>query len=261
MISLPELHELVHAWIADVYSRKPHSGIGRETPIHRWERLIVRYPSEPVKPMDPLLHLFTKFRTATVSREGVRFRNLQYQSPELDAERGTAAFVKKSPKHKVLMRWDPADLGNIWVLLPHKGIYLPVPVAPKWAHHAVGRSEYDHDTILAHHRLTNKLSYSVDSVAAAEARLVELAEQALGRKKRRSSASTSRQARRDGVGRTSPAGSDHSTTPTGSVKSRRSAASTPKAANDPPSASPPAVRSATARRAIKTLDLSGTPKP
>lgn len=169
-----------------------------------------------------------------------RMNHIFYNSDELDAERLSADFAAKSPKGKVLMRYDPADLGCVWVRLPHRGgRYLRVPPTSRWSEYAPGKSIWEHIQTSAHHREIFGNDYDPDSLAAARVALSGDAENS----RKRKVAHSKRNARLNGVGRTSPAGLDASTTPTNSAHGKRMAATaTPPPANDGPAPRPVAAK-------------------
>ncbi len=240
VISFSTFVKMTHRYLVDIYARAKHSGLGNETPASAWSRLIERHPSEPVLPIADMIHLFTRDRTVSLRREGVRLNHIFYNSDELDAERLSADFAAKSPKGKVLMRYDPADLGCVWVRLPHRGgRYLRVPPTSRWSEYAPGKSIWEHIQTSAHHREIFGHDYDPDSLAAARVALSGDAESS----RKRKVAHSKRNARLNGVGRTSPAGLDSSTTPKNSAHGKRMATTaTPSPANDGPPTKPIGVR-------------------
>lgn len=224
--------KMSHRFLIDIYAHDKHGGLGGEMPIRAWQRLIDRHPSDPLVPMADMIHLFTRTETRTLRREGIRFKSIFYNSETLDAERLTADFAKVCPDRNVLIRYDPADLHQVWVRLPHRtDRYLAVPADTAWSDYAEGRSIWEHGQIRDHHRQT--VGGEFDADAAAEARVALAADLDKADAKRRSAKSRARKARHDGVGRTSPAGSDHSTSPKGSAaKTAQSTVSRQRPAND-----------------------------
>lgn len=252
VIGFSDFVKMAHRFLVDIYPHQPHSGLNEETPWSAWNRLIDREPSDPVMPIQQMVHLFTRSKPAVLRREGIRMLHIYYNSDELDAERLSADFAAKSPKRKVTFRYDPADLGAIWVLLPHRDRYLKVEATKRWQEYASGKSLWEHIQIQAHHRLTRGSSYDPDSLAESRAELVGDREAAT--KRTRSAARRTKKARMDGVGRTSPAGADGSTTPANSALGRRNATQ-PKAANDAPASTQTNVSAPPSRR-MKRISLA-----
>ena len=232
VISFSDLVKMTHRWFIDIYARRPHYGLGKRTPAAVWAELIDRHPSEPVLPISKMVHLFTRSIQVTLGRHGARFKHIRYNSDELDAERLSADFAKASPRRRVRLRYDPADLGTVWIELPHRdGRYLRVAGSGAWAEYARGKSIWEHQQIVDHANLTAKSELDADALAAAHVALARDAE--LSGAKRRSVRSATSRARMDGVGRTSPHAADGATSPADSVSSRQERSSrSPAAAND-----------------------------
>ena len=232
IIPFSDLLKMAHRYLIDIYARDPHGGLDGRPPVRVWEETIDKHPSDPVMSMDRMLHLFTRSKTVMLRREGVRLHSLFYNSDELDAERGSADFAAKCPRGNVLMRYDPADLGAVWVRLPHRdGRYLRVPLDRKWRDYATGKSVWEHLQIRAHHVATRVGEWDPDDAAESEAMLVADSDEA--HRKQKKTATATRRARMEGVGRTSPAGSDHRTTPAGSGADRQNNAAKAKRPKEP----------------------------
>lgn len=232
IIPYSDMLRMAHRFLVDIYPHEQHEGLGKRLPVRVWNELIDKYPSDPVKPMEHMVHLFTRSKTVTLRREGVRLKSIFYNSDELDTERKSADFASACPTRNVLLRYDPADLGYVWIRLPHRrDRYIRVPADGHWFDYAAGRSVWEHDQIRAHHVATVGGEFDADGAAESRASLIDDMDKADRRRKRASTAT--RRARMDGTGRTSPAGSDHSTTPAASTAGRRAAAKkAPAAAND-----------------------------
>ncbi len=152
VITFEELLELVHRWIIDVYMRRKHSGIN-DVPIRLWAEKIQLYRPAQVENAQQLIPLFGRVETRTLRRDGIRFRNLFYQSPELMMLLKNAAFLKKATnahgRTEVRFRYDPSNLEAIQVYLPHTKEHLRVAVEKRSRSYARGLSYWAHDAILA----------------------------------------------------------------------------------------------------------------
>lgn len=255
IISLSDFQKMTHRYLVDIYPYSQHGGLKKALPADVWSRLIDKYPSDPVKPIDDLVHLFTRVETGTLTREGLVLKGLHYNSDDLSAIRMSAAFRQVCPNRRVTFRWDPADLKCIWVKFDHLNRYLIVEPTPQWADYAVGTSMWEHLQIQAYHRETNGSAYDPDRLA--EARVALMADMEASAAGRKRSSTAKRKARLEGVGRISPAGASHATTPVGSAHDRKAkAASKPSPAND--TATDRMVPSKNRTPAIGTLNSSRT---
>jgi len=120
-VTLYELRALVTKWIVDVYSKRLHSGI-HTTPEAKWnegmKNFIPRLPPSP----DVLKQLVLKEKYKTLSHKGIQHEHLFYNSDELLPIRH---FLQ--PKEKVLIRFNPENMGSIWVLPPKETDFVEVP--------------------------------------------------------------------------------------------------------------------------------------
>ncbi len=252
VITMSALLKMTHRYFVDIYPHRKHAGLANDLPSNVWAKLIDRYPSDPVLPMDQMLHLFTRHKSVVVGREGVRFQWIFYQSDELSAVRNSSEFIKQSPRRKATLRYDPADLGRVWIRFPHREGYLEVPPADPWADYAPGTSVWEHLQIREHHRLTVGSVFNPDTLAESRVRLSEDMDEAdSARKKLRARA---KRARFQGEGRVSPAGSSHATTPVRSQHAAKmKAAQPPLPANDPRTS--PSGATPIKQRRVKTLSM------
>ncbi|MDX2050058.1 MAG: Mu transposase C-terminal domain-containing protein [Rickettsiaceae bacterium] len=100
---LSELEEIIEDFVINDYQHSIHSTTG-EAPIVLWNKhqIIPRMP-DSIERLNLLLLTVKKFRTA--QRDGIRFAGLRYFHPNLVAYVGECITV----------RFDPNDLGEIWV--------------------------------------------------------------------------------------------------------------------------------------------------
>ncbi len=219
VITLDELYHQTHRFLVDIYAQKRHSGI-RDVPARRWNELTRRFPVDALEDINEIRPLLGRGFKCSLSREGVRFKYIIYNSPELAAQLTSRAFLAKAgPKPRVEVRYDPADLGAVFVYLPHEERYLEVLPVPKWRAYADGLSLWEHLTILKFERARSDAAIEPDRLMEAMAGLVTQYETKDGRQRK---SKTSKQlARFTGQARIAPAGDDYSTSPPGSIHSRR----------------------------------------
>jgi putative transposase len=221
VITLEELYEQIHRFLIDVYAfNKRHAGI-RDVPARRWNELTRRYPVDPIADIQEIIPYLGRGIHCRLQRDGVRFKHIVYNSPELAALLSSAPFLAHAgDRPRVAVRYDPADLGSVYVALPHENRFLEVPPVPKWQAYAEGVSIWEHLTVLRFER--DRANREIDPDTLADA-LVGLLADTEGRNPRyRRSKTAKKLARLTGDGRTAPAGEEYSTSPKGSTHSRRS---------------------------------------
>jgi putative transposase len=118
-MTLDQAQKLFKLWVVDIYHNKPHSGLMGKTPLCRWTELSgfgVRLPPKA----DDLAALLGLVVQRKISRTGVNYLGLQYQSEEIELLRG---LPDSSNKERVI-KIDPEDLSSIFVLDPDNGKWL-----------------------------------------------------------------------------------------------------------------------------------------
>jgi putative transposase len=102
-LTLPDFEQRFRTWLLEDYHRRIHSETERQ-PKDRWEAggFVPRMPAS-LEQLDLLLLTVAKMRR--VQQDGIHFQNHRYMDITL------AAFVKE----EVLIRYDPADMGEIHV--------------------------------------------------------------------------------------------------------------------------------------------------
>jgi putative transposase len=102
-LTLPAFEQRFRKWLLEDYHHRVHSETGH-IPKDRWEAggYVPRMPESMAK-LDLLL--LTVAKTRRVQQDGIHFQNHRYMDINL------AAFVKE----EVLIRYDPADMGEVHV--------------------------------------------------------------------------------------------------------------------------------------------------
>lgn len=100
-----DLQDQLTAWIANVYERRPHSGLGGRRPIEMWEEGTRAHPPKypPLEALGLLLMPPATGGTRVVTRKGISVDGIDYIGADLDVGR------------RVHVRLDPDDVGRIWV--------------------------------------------------------------------------------------------------------------------------------------------------
>ncbi len=121
--TMEKLIELFTVWVVDVYHNRPHGGLLGRTPLQRWQDVSgmgVRLPPS-ADDLSPLISLVVP---RTIRTDGITFLGLRYQSEILRGARRRKGFHFGQ---EFLVKVDPADIGEILVLLDERDGWQPVP--------------------------------------------------------------------------------------------------------------------------------------
>jgi putative transposase len=141
ILTLSEFRQIFYAWMLVKYCHKRHS-VTLRAPAEYWDAEVAARHIKVARRQD-LDTLLGLLRSATAGRQGIRFRSIFYQSPELQEMRRTYMSGSEVVKFKV----NPGDLGHIDVIHPRDGRQIRVPAAvPNYAR---GLSLYQHNLIRA----------------------------------------------------------------------------------------------------------------
>lgn len=160
IVWLDLLDEILHKWIIDVYSQSIHKGIN-DIPARRWRDSIVKYPPALPPAHTELEILLGKITYRTISGTVIHFKNLEYSDSVLSTIKGDGKTGRE-----VKIKYDPTDLGMIYVYDAFWCRYVPVPAVDQ--EYAKGLTEWQHDVICKFIRRTNQAR--VDRAALAEAK-------------------------------------------------------------------------------------------
>jgi len=130
------LKEVVHRWVVDVYHQRPHRTT-RVPPAVHWATSV--HPDDILLPDDPaqLDLILGKSATRKLTHKGIELAGLTYNSPDLVQLRhriGDSTYVD--------VRFDPADLGTLFVIDPNRSNSYTVPCLERA--YATGISEWQH---------------------------------------------------------------------------------------------------------------------
>lgn len=113
-ITLSELRQLVELWITTDYIQSPHKGIFT-TPIKKWQEGLLILPPRLPESAEYLNFILTIEFERLLSHEGIQFEHLFYNSHEIKTLR-----ILYGDQRKIKCRYDPENLGDIWVQEPQK---------------------------------------------------------------------------------------------------------------------------------------------
>ena len=132
-------------WVVDIYHNRPHRGLAGETPLHRWKNLAQVYGTSLPPDVNDLHAILSVVVDRTVTRKGIEFLGLFYQSNALQAMRRRAGHFGKLH----MVKADPNNLGFLLVLDEEKGRWIEVPCASPELANGVTMSEWKETVRLA----------------------------------------------------------------------------------------------------------------
>ncbi len=120
-----EIEYFLHRFIIDQYHYRPHAGIDA-IPARRWDEGIERHGREFVDDFNALDQLLGKVDEASISRAGVRYRNMRFHDAELTTkilnDMVRLQPIKSLPtksygqvRARVKIKYNPADCSKIEV--------------------------------------------------------------------------------------------------------------------------------------------------
>jgi putative transposase len=164
-ISLEAFRQMLHIFLLDIYAQRWHEGI-QDIPMRRWnEARRSGLPPTFYHDAEEVRIILCASETRTLTRQGIAWETLHYNSPAL------AQFRIRSGATQVRFRYDPDDLGTIYVFDPEQG-WLAVPAMhPEYAQ---GLSLYKHRVIRQQVLQDKRRSVDIQALAAARRRLQDL---------------------------------------------------------------------------------------
>ena len=122
LLSYEALLEIIHIYLVDVYAiaKHPTAEVSR---LEMWqESVAVHSPTLPAA-ADDLLVLLAKHADRTLSARGIELGGMFYTSDDLMALRAEMAAHNVN-EDRLSIRYNPWDLGEVWVLNPVDNLYL-----------------------------------------------------------------------------------------------------------------------------------------
>lgn len=118
-LTLDDLAFALVRWVVDIYHRRPHSGLGGESPLEAWERLTSEHHVLPPPGAREMRIAFGTELTRTLAKDGIRVMNVRYHDLALAQK-----YVRKIGA-KMTVRIDPANIGAIEIQDGHVWRALP----------------------------------------------------------------------------------------------------------------------------------------
>lgn len=174
VISPEALEKILHICLIDIYAQKWHRGAGG-IPARIWEKSAGEHPAPRWFGDISQLHaLLARTEERKILRSGIYYRNIQYNSLRLQSIRHALLRHTADDNPTVRFRFDPADLGHIWVLDPATNHYVEVPALNQA--YARGLSLFKHEVILKQRReLQEEVDH--DGLVDAQARIEAVVKQ------------------------------------------------------------------------------------
>jgi len=116
------LVEIVHRHLIDVYAQEKHPTTAK-TRLEVWQESAAEFPPALPASPDELVVLLSKTTERSLSVRGIELAGMFYLSDELAALRAELAAHNFSAD-KLTVRYNPWDLGTIWILNPVSRTYL-----------------------------------------------------------------------------------------------------------------------------------------
>lgn len=206
VISYSALEEMAHTFIIDVYQKRMHRGLN-DIPSRVWKQAVEEYPPFLPPKNTELEALLGCVEHRAISAKGIELHSIFYNDERLAGLRRTL-----KPGEKVTVKYDPANLGHIYVADIKKGEYVPVPAVNHV--YAEGLTLWQHTVIRRYVRHTMKREIDMVALCLAKERIQQIVEEEwLATKK-----TTTRQkiARLKNYGQQSPGNAN--STDTGNIK-------------------------------------------
>jgi putative transposase len=177
VIWLDLLDEILHKWIIDIYSRSIHSGI-QDIPAERWKNSIIKFPPALPPAHTDLDIIFGKVTYRKISGTVIHFKNLEYSDSVLST-------IKPDSKNddRVKIKYDPTDMGLIYVYDAFWCRYVPVPAVDQV--YAKGLTEWQHEIICKFIRRTNQARVDRKALIEAKEYIRQRIAEELGRRPRK----------------------------------------------------------------------------
>ncbi|AZN40415.1 Mu transposase C-terminal domain-containing protein [Paenibacillus albus] len=139
-MTMKEFLRVFHIWLIDYYAQSKSEGV-KGVPAKIWERGIKEYgePDLPASKFDWEIAVM-KIDKGTIQKHGVRRDHLYYTAPSLRALQ--SELESKVMGNSVDIKYDPSDLGKIFVYNPLEKNYLEIPCTNQ--EYASGLNEYAH---------------------------------------------------------------------------------------------------------------------
>ena len=171
-LTLAEVNHKILKWIVDDYHNEPHPALGRKTPLQAWIEKTALHPVRPVPDFDHIIRMTGEEIRRTISNVGVQYEGYLFVDPADRPGALEALRRKAGADREWVMRVDPYNYGQLWLLDDIGGEWLVLPNADPEV--AVGVSRFKH---LLMNRRARELAHARGSKIVAVSDLVTAREQ------------------------------------------------------------------------------------
>lgn len=171
-LSLEEVRQRILKWIVDDYHHNVHDTL-KCTPYERWRELTALYPVRPVPDFDHIVRLTGETFFRRISNIGIQYEGLLYA----DREKLEPLLARRGGLEKDWeIRYDPYDLGEIWLLDDDCGEWLMIPCVDQSVSRGVSKYQHKIHRALAKRSLPKNAPVTIADLEASRT----LAEQTAG---------------------------------------------------------------------------------
>ncbi len=136
--TLADVQSMLLKWIVDEYHETKHGTLGCK-PIEKWRELTDRYPVRPVPNFDHIIRLTGEVIDRQISNVGIQYEGLLYA----DKEQLEPLLARRGGLEKEWhIRFDPYDLGEVWVLDDEIGEWLIIPCTDQSISRGVSKHQH-----------------------------------------------------------------------------------------------------------------------
>ncbi|MEW8525248.1 MAG: Mu transposase C-terminal domain-containing protein [Candidatus Thiodiazotropha endolucinida] len=207
VITYSQLMKLFHMWLIDDYSQSLHQGL-EDIPAWKWKEGCNKNSINFIEDVTSLRSLIGRVEYRKLKTSGIDLAKLRYCNPEIVSWLSEGDFQSYTEAGKVRVKYDPADLGRVWVQHPRTLQYAEV--LEKDFEYSNGLSEWQHKVI--RNLAVSTANGKVDLVALdrAKERLRQEVRAILEGRRKPGRIARDRAARAAGVGQTMPSGDEGS---------------------------------------------------
>lgn len=179
LVDLDDLRRILIKWVVDFFNERPYGPTG-VPPRVTWERSVIEHPVSVSHSEDEVRVYCGRTARRSLRPYGIEMVGLIYGSDALSALR---RYVEKSKHYagsaqedrRVLIKYDPRDLGRIWVLDPFTNEYISAPAINR--EYATGLSMHRHRLNVRYARYQNKGAVDAAALVQASAEIDRMMEE------------------------------------------------------------------------------------
>ncbi|WP_439673156.1 DDE-type integrase/transposase/recombinase (plasmid) [Cupriavidus necator] len=149
-LTISGLRAVVQVWVDTVYASTPHDGLNGATPENAWRKLAKGCRLDSLHSDEAVARACRPRERRHIGKSGIKlFGNQRYASVELEGVR-----VQFGLHCEVTVRFDPLDIGQIWVTHPQTQFELVVPNVD--ATYSRGLTLREHELLRERQRASNR---------------------------------------------------------------------------------------------------------